>query len=60
MRSQCPYCLSLVKQKRNLEGPNFCPACQRLFVAPRPKEVPQWVLGLLALLMANLQMLKFH
>ena len=60
MRSQCPHCLAWVRQTRNLEGPNFCPFCHKLFVIPRPKDMPPWILGVVAFLIANLQLISHH
>lgn len=56
MRISCPHCQALVVQKKNRDGPNFCANCHRLFAAPSPPQVPSWVLGVLAVLAANLNL----
>lgn len=53
MRCQCPYCSEWVVQNRNLDGPNFCQKCKKLFVAPQPEKMPPWILGVVVILMAN-------
>jgi hypothetical protein len=55
MKTQCPMCQSLVLQAKNRDGPNFCPNCNRLFYLPEDQKVPSWVLGVLVILVANLQ-----
>ena len=35
-RFQCPFCSQRFVQDENLEGPNFCPTCRRLFLWERP------------------------
>ena len=57
MRFHCPHCSQLVAQARNLEGPNFCPKCNKLFVLPLPKKMPPWILGVLTVLTANWQIM---
>ena len=55
MRIPCPNCNTLVMQAKNLDGPNFCPNCQRLFYLPEPAKLPPWILGVLVVLTANWQ-----
>jgi hypothetical protein len=55
MRAYCPYCQAVVVQARNREGPNFCPACKRLFHVPEDRKLPPWILGVLNILVVNLQ-----
>jgi hypothetical protein len=50
---QCPFCSQRFVQDENPEGPNFCPACQGLFLVQRPRQVPDWVFGIVVILMAN-------
>ncbi len=52
-RYQCPFCSQRFVQQENLEGPNFCPTCRRLFLVPRPRPVPPWILGVVVILLAN-------
>jgi len=56
MRCRCPHCSERVKQARNLSGPNFCPKCCKLFYPPVETGTPPWVLGVVAVLLANLQL----
>jgi hypothetical protein len=51
----CPYCNGRVAQAKNLDGPNFCPACQKLFYATEEPNMPPWILGVLVILVANWQ-----
>ena len=55
MRVYCPHCNEQITQRRNYEGPNFCPACQRLFLLPPERPVPPWILGVVVVLMGNWQ-----
>jgi hypothetical protein len=55
---RCPYCKGRVIQPKNWDGPNFCPACQKLFYAPEDPKVPPWILGVLVILVANWQILS--
>jgi hypothetical protein len=55
MRLDCPYCAAKVSQRRNREGPNFCPACRKLFSMPPEHDVPPWILGVLVVLIGNWQ-----
>ncbi len=57
MRCYCPHCSHRVVQARNLDGPNFCEHCKKLFFPPIPEKIPPWVLGVLVILMANWQIL---
>jgi hypothetical protein len=58
MRIDCPYCQGYVTQAKNAEGPNFCPACQKLFYVPDQRSVPPWVFGVLVILTANWQIIS--
>jgi hypothetical protein len=58
MRTNCPQCQAVVVQKKNRDGPNFCPNCRRLFYACNDRTVPTWILGILVILLANLQMMS--
>lgn len=58
MHTQCIYCHSLVVQNKNREGPNFCPVCQRLFEVPEEPKLKPWILGVLVILMANMQIIS--
>lgn len=57
MRTKCPRCQAAVVQKRNRDGPNFCPNCHWLFYVFE-RTVPEFVLVVLVILVANLQMLN--
>jgi uncharacterized Zn finger protein (UPF0148 family) len=57
MHTQCIYCHADVVQAKNREGPNFCPVCQRLFEVPEEPKLKPWILGILVILVANLQIL---
>jgi hypothetical protein len=52
-RLQCPYCSQRFVQDENLEGPNFCPTCGRLFQVPSVRKVPDWVFGVVVILIAH-------
>jgi hypothetical protein len=58
MHTECPHCQSMVVQTRNREGPNFCPNCKNLFNAPEQRKLSPWILGVLTILVANLQMIS--
>jgi hypothetical protein len=58
MRVRCPNCDSPVTQAKNLDGPNFCPHCQKLFYVPEEERVPPWILGVLVILVANWQIMS--
>jgi len=58
MHVHCPLCDGRVKQPKNQDGPNFCPACQKLFYVPEDPKLPPWILGLLVVLMANWQFIS--
>ena len=55
----CPQCKCLVVQAKNRDGPNFCPNCCRLFYLPEEQKLPPWILGVLVILMANLQIVNW-
>jgi hypothetical protein len=59
MRTQCPECRAIVMQSKNHEGPNFCPNCANLFYLPQDeRQMPPWILGVLVILVANLQIIS--
>jgi hypothetical protein len=58
MRAQCPECHTMVVQSKNHDGPNFCPNCANLFYAPEDAAMPPWILGVLVVLVANLQIIS--
>jgi hypothetical protein len=58
MRVQCPQCQAKVVQAKNRDGPNFCPNCSRLFYLPEEPQLPSWILGVLVILVANLQIMS--
>jgi hypothetical protein len=60
MRIHCPHCQAKVVQARNREGPNFCPKCRQLFAVPENPKMPPWILGVVVILMANLQIMNNH
>jgi hypothetical protein len=59
MRVPCPRCRCLVAQPKNKDGPNFCPNCYQLFYAPVEQKMPPWILGVLVILVANLQIVSW-
>ena len=59
MRCRCSSCGALVVQARNSNGPQFCPKCRALFEVPEEKHVPPWILGIVTVLMGNLQILGY-
>jgi hypothetical protein len=58
MRVECPYCNERAVQTKNLDGPNFCPTCRRLFYVPEEPRMPPWILGVLTILTANWQLVS--
>jgi hypothetical protein len=58
MRVHCPYCDERVVQARNLDGPNFCPKCRKLFYVPEEPKTPSWIQGVLVILVANWQIIS--
>jgi hypothetical protein len=58
MYLECPYCNGRVRQAENWDGPNFCPNCRELFYLPENSQVPPWILGVLTILAANLQIIS--
>jgi hypothetical protein len=52
-RYHCPYCSQRFVQARNLDGPNFCPTCRRLFLVRCIRSVPVWILGVVVVLAAR-------
>ena len=57
MHCSCPHCSQIVVQKKNVEGPNFCPKCCKLFYVPPERELPPWILGVLVVLVGNWQLM---
>ncbi len=57
MHVQCPHCRMLVEQSKNRDGPNFCENCFCLFYVPEERKMPPWILGVLVILVANLQIM---
>jgi hypothetical protein len=47
----------MVAQTKNRDGPNFCENCFCLFYAPEERKMPPWILGVLVILAANLQII---
>jgi hypothetical protein len=47
----------MVVQTMNRDGPNFCEKCNCLFYAPEERKMPAWILGVLVILVANLQLI---
>jgi hypothetical protein len=58
MRPLCPYCNGHVMQAKNLDGPNFCPECRKLFYVPEDPQMPPWILGVLVVLAVNWQIMS--
>ena len=58
MHVECPKCKALVVQAKNRDGPNFCPNCFQLFFLPEEQKMPSWILGVLVILVANLQVVS--
>ena len=58
MRVYCPYCNGHVAQAKNLDGPNFCPQCRKLFYVPEEPQMPSWVFGVLVVLLGNWQLMN--
>ena len=57
MRIRCPQCQAMVVQAKNKDGPNFCAECSHLFYLPEESTMPPWILGVLVILVANLQIM---
>jgi len=57
VRLECPHCHGVVKQSRNQGGLNFCTHCCKLFIPVPPPKMPSWILGVLVILTADLQIL---
>ncbi len=57
MRIPCPYCQATIVQIMNRDGPNFCPQCRKLFYVSDEPSTPPWILGVLAILLCNLQIM---
>jgi hypothetical protein len=60
MRCNCPHCAGRLIQTRNLDGPNYCTNCQKLFFVPAIEPVPTWVFGVLAFLVVNWQIIYWQ
>ena len=48
----------MVVQTKNRDGPNFCETCFCLFYAAEERRMPPWILGVLVILVANLQIIS--
>jgi uncharacterized Zn finger protein (UPF0148 family) len=55
---ECPHCNGRLAQSLNDDGPNFCPTCQKLFYVPEEPKMPSWILGVVVILVAHLQLLS--
>lgn len=53
MASLCPRCAPLGTKVRNRSGLNCCEECGSLFLEPPERLLPPWILGVLAILVAN-------
>jgi hypothetical protein len=58
MRVECPQCKAMVVQTKNRDGPNFCDNCSHLFYVSDDRKTPSWILGVLVILVANLQIMS--
>ena len=58
MNVRCPVCGNKVTQTKNRDGPNFCEHCFCLFYTPEERKLPPWVLGIVVILVANLQIIS--
>lgn len=56
---RCPCCGASVVQAKNTTGPQFCHKCRALFKVAEEKHVPPWILGVVTVLLGNLQLLGF-
>jgi len=46
MSVDCPYCSQRAAQAKNLDGPNFCPRCRKLFYVPEEPNLYPHLSGL--------------
>jgi hypothetical protein len=58
MKCTCPNCGELLGQDRNPDGPNYCTACQKLFLVPAEPQMPPWIWGVVAFILANWQIMR--
>ena len=58
VKCTCTHCGESVSQDRNPEGQNYCIQCGNLFLVPPETQVPTWVWGVVAVLLANWQILR--
>ena len=58
MSVYCPYCHERVAQAKNVDGPNFCPTCRKLFYVPEERPTPRWIWGVLLVLAGNCQLVN--
>jgi DNA-directed RNA polymerase subunit RPC12/RpoP len=54
----CTRCGELLRQDRKPEGLNYCTNCGSIFLVPAKRRVPPWILGVVAFLIANWQILR--
>lgn len=47
----------MIAQSENRDGPNFCPQCRKLFYLSDEPSTPPWILGVLVILLCNLQIM---
>ena len=59
MRCRCPSCGSFFDQAKNSTGPQYCLKCRTLFQTPEERRVPPWILGVVTVLLGNLQIWGF-
>ena len=52
-RFRCPFCSQRFVQDKNPDGPELLPTCRRLFLVQRCCKVPDWVLGIVVILLAR-------
>ncbi len=58
MKCTCTHCGKLVHQDVNLDGHNYCVYCGNLFLVRIERKVPAWMWGVVAVLLANWQILR--
>jgi hypothetical protein len=54
----CTHCGEVLTQDREPEGLNYCTNCRNIFFVPLKPRVPSWIWGVVAVLMANWQLLR--
>lgn len=57
VRYNCPHCSHLFVHKENIEGLAYCTNCRKLFIIPPKWAIPAWIWGVLAIMIANWQIL---